>query len=172
MEPIFRKTLVKVEDDEWKKVFPAAVICCRRAAAAVLESEGLENSDFEISVVLTNNKMIRKLNLEWRGVDAATDVLAFPNQETSSVAELPQLLGDVVVAFGVASRDAKLDNVSLRNHLSHLIVHGVFHLLGFDHLREADAKIMEARETRVLAELGVGNPYAGKPLNSSLTGIN
>ncbi len=159
MEFFDKKTFVKVEDYEWTRVLPCAETCCSQAAAAVIAFEDLDNTACEISIVLTDNKMVKNLNREWRGIDSATDVLAFPNQESEPLGELSRLLGDVVVAFGEASRDAELDGVSLHDHLSHLIVHGVFHLLGYDHLDEKEAKIMEANETAVLENLGVSDPY-------------
>jgi len=159
MEFFDKKTFVKVEDYEWTRVLPCAEACCRQAAAAVLALEDLDNTACEISIVLTDNKMVKNLNREWRGVDSPTDVLAFPNQQFEPIGELSRLLGDVVVAFGVATRDAELDGVSLHDHLSHLIVHGVFHLLGYDHHDEKEARIMEAKETEVLAKLGVSDPY-------------
>ena len=172
MELFVAKTFVKVECEEWTQALPDAEVCCSGSAAAVLAFEGLGNLDCEISIVLADNKMVKNLNREWRGVASATDVLAFPNREFCSVADLPQLFGDVVVAFGVARRDAELDNLSLENHLLHLIVHGVFHLLGFDHLRDTDAKIMEAKETQVLEELGVTDPYVEKSLTESLSEVD
>ena len=158
MEHFFAKTFVKVECEEWTRALPDAEVCCSESAAAVLALEGLGNLDCEISIVLADNKMVKNLNWEWRGVASATDVLAFPNQECSPIGG-SRLLGDVVVAFGVASREAGLANVSLHDHLSHLIVHGVFHLLGYDHLDETEAAIMEAKETQVLANFGVSDPY-------------
>ena len=159
MEFFDKKTFVKVEDYEWTRVLPCAETCCSQAAAAVVAFEDLDNTACEISIVLTDNKMVKNLNREWRGVASATNVLAFPNQECSPIGGGSRLLGDVVVAFGVASREAGLANVSLHDHLSHLIVHGVFHLLGYDHLDEMEAAIMEAKETQVLANFGVSDPY-------------
>ena len=159
MELFVAKTFVKVECEEWTRALPDAEVCCRESAAAVLVLEGLGNLDCEISIVLADNKMVKNLNWEWRGVASATDVLAFPNQECSPIGGGSRLLGDVVVAFGVSSREAGLANVSLHDHLSHLIVHGVFHLLGYDHLDETEAAIMEAKETQVLENFGVSDPY-------------
>ena len=168
MEPFVAKTFVKVDCDDWIRALPDAEVCCRESAAAVLASEGLGNLDCEISVVLADNKMVENLNREWRGVATTTDVLAFPNQECSSIGGGLRLLGDVVVAFGVASRDAGLAHVSLHDHLSHLIVHGVFHLLGYDHLDEKEAAIMEAKETQVLENFGVSDPYYFRTATKSL----
>ena len=156
--------VVDVRDPAWDAALPDASVLCRNAANAVLDAESVPRAGTEIGVVLADDALVRDLNRDWRGIDAPTDVLSFGAEEPDPAPGAPRLLGDVVVALGVAARDAEADGVSLRNHLSHLIVHGVFHLLGYDHEDDMQAECMEARETDVLRDLGIGDPYRDKPL--------
>lgn len=107
-----------------------------------------------MSILLTDNTSIRDLNKRFRGKDLATNVLSFPAPETAR----PQL-GDIALAHGVCSAEAEAQGKTLVDHLSHLVVHGVLHLLGHDHEVDAQAEAMEARERIILAGLGVEDPY-------------
>ena len=115
----------------------------------------------ELGVTLTDDAHQRQLNRRYRGQDASTNVLAFPAWEPRMHAPrgMPLLLGDVVLAFETVAREADEQVKPFRDHVRHLIVHGILHLLGFDHLRKTDAIIMERLETSILAKLGVPNPY-------------
>lgn len=100
----------------------------------------------------------RDLNRRWRGRDYATNVLSFP-------ADLPegagiQLLGDIVICAPVVAREAAEQGKSVHAHFAHLLIHGILHLRGFDHMSPQQAEVMEAREIRLLADLGIGNPYS------------
>ncbi len=117
----------------------------------------------ELSVILTDDARQRRLNRDWRGVDRSTNVLAFPAWEPGArvASDAPMLLGDVVLAFETVAREADEQNKSTADHLSHLVVHGVLHLLGFDHGSDGEAAAMEALESSILASLGVADPYRG-----------
>jgi len=111
----------------------------------------------EVSLRIVGAREGRAVNHRYRGRDYATNVLSFP-------AELPQgikspLLGDIVICAPVVAREAREQGKSVRDHYAHLTVHGVLHLLGFDHQNEGDATKMEALETRVLASIGIADPY-------------
>ncbi|HWD58754.1 MAG TPA: rRNA maturation RNase YbeY [Stellaceae bacterium] len=114
-----------------------------------------------VDVTLTDDAAQRSLNRIWRGKDASTNVLAFPAADPAALLPpgAPLLLGDVVLAFETVRREAAEQEKPLADHLRHLVVHGVLHLLGEDHETDADASAMEAREIAILAELGVPNPY-------------
>jgi probable rRNA maturation factor len=126
-----------------------ALRCARAPAAAVVD------------ITLTDDAAQRSLNRTWRGADAPTNVLAFSAADpaTRPPAGAPLLLGDVVLAFETVRREAAEQHKPLADHLRHLVIHGVLHLLGRDHMQPADAAAMEAEEIAVLAELGVPNPY-------------
>ena len=118
-------------------------------------------TQIELGITLTDDAHQRQLNRRYRGQDASTNVLAFRTCEPRRHAPpgVPLLLGDVVLAFETVAREADEQVKPFCDHVRHLIVHGVLHLLGYDHLREADAVIMERLETSILAKLGVPNPY-------------
>ncbi len=114
----------------------------------------------EISVVLSDDEHIRELNKHHRGIDKPTNVLSFPAVRMKTPAGAPRILGDVVLAFETVEREAKEEAKSIENHLAHLVVHGVLHLLGYDHEDDDEAETMEARERQILAKLGIPDPYA------------
>lgn len=150
---------------EWLGAVPAVRRVCRRAAVAALAAAETSLAESELSMMLTDDATIADLNRRYRGRDAPTDVLSFSNPDLKpgtppSAGAAPALLGDVVVAFETASADAAEDGKSLSDHLAHLVVHGVLHLLGYDHEDDGDARSMEALEVAVLAGLGIENPYS------------
>lgn len=114
----------------------------------------------EISVLLADDATARRLNRDYRGRDAPTNVLSFPIAELHATPEEgPVLLGDVVLAFETVALEAEDRDKPIADHVRHLIVHGVLHLLGFDHAAAAEAEAMERLETAILAALGVPDPY-------------
>jgi len=98
---------------------------------------------------------LRSLNAGFRGRDKATNVLSFPSGQTN-------YLGDIAIAYGVAAKEARDQGKSLADHCLHLVVHGVLHLLGYDHERQKDARVMETLETAILANFGIADPYEEK----------
>lgn len=116
-------------------------------------------TEMELSLLFTDNDAIAGLNARWRGKDGATNVLSFPAQATIDIAKPPSVLGDIAFAFEIISMEAKVENKPFEHHLSHLIVHGLLHLFGYDHQNEKDATQMEALESRILAKLAIPDPY-------------
>lgn len=158
--------VISIICDDWKDGLADAGAdvdtLCRKAALAAFRATAEEASGAEIGIVLTDDKRMRGLNRDYRGRDKPTNVLSFAADDGSGppdVAGAPRLLGDVVVAYGVADAEARNDGKTLADHLSHLIVHGVLHLLGHDHVGDDDSRRMEALEVSVLAGLGIGDPY-------------
>ena len=156
---------ISIEEASWSKLAPDAARLLRRAARDALaeaRSDGWKGSrvGHEISFVLTDDRRMRSLNRSYRGKDKPTNVLSFAALDsTLPKASMPWLLGDVVLASGVVAREAKAQRKSFKDHLSHLAVHGVLHLLGYDHEQEKDAEAMEALEVAALAGMGIANPY-------------
>ena len=110
--------------------------------------------------MLTDDKKMRALNRAYRGKDKPTNVLSFAALDGARPKPgMPWLLGDVVLTSGVIAREAKAQRKSVQHHLSHLAVHGVLHLLGYDHEQDRDAEAMEALEIAALAGMGIANPY-------------
>jgi probable rRNA maturation factor len=142
----------------WRRSLPQVGAVARAAAAAALRQSGKRLGRAELSLMLADDATVRTLNARWRGKDAPTNVLAFASEETPSLGR-PLLLGDVVLAYETVAAEAAVQGKSLADHLRHLVIHGVLHLLGYDHLAAAPARRMEALETRILASLGVADPY-------------
>lgn len=142
----------------WRRALPSAGVLAREAALAALAQSRKPLGQAEVSIVLADDATVRALNAQWRRKDAPTNVLAFASDEPP-VAGKPVLLGDVVLAFETVAAEAKAQGKGLADHLRHLVIHGVLHLLGYDHIAAAPAKRMEALETRILASLGVADPY-------------
>lgn len=112
-----------------------------------------------LSLLFTDDETIRRLNAEWRGFDKPTNVLSFPGSETAESTELPGALGDIAFALETISNEARMENKPFDHHLTHLIVHGLLHLLGYDHQTDEEAVEMETVETRILARLAIPDPY-------------
>ncbi|HET8899666.1 MAG TPA: rRNA maturation RNase YbeY [Rhodanobacteraceae bacterium] len=111
----------------------------------------------ELSIRLVDTDEGRELNRHYRGKDYATNVLSFPVELPPGVKS--PLIGDLVICAPVVAREALEQGKTTRNHYAHLTIHGVLHLLGFDHIEPAEAERMEALETRILASLGIDDPY-------------
>lgn len=141
----------------------------RAAAAALAAHRRCQHArGAEACIVLADDALVQSLNRSYRGKDAPTNVLSFPFQEpTGSAAaggghpadEMRQL-GDVVLAAETVGSEARAQGLTPEHHLQHLVVHGLLHLLGFDHETDAEAEVMEEVEVEILASLGIGDPYA------------
>lgn len=130
-----------------------------RAAGAVFDELGIADRASELSLVFTDDAQIRILNREWRGKDKATNVLSFPAFDVGPDDPLPPMLGDVIIAYETVCAEAVLETKPFAHHLTHLLVHGLLHLLGYDHENDADADEMEGLERRALARIAIPDPY-------------
>ena len=166
MEPLVD---IIIEDERWQDLLPALA---ETAAQAVLSDQGLDPAAFEVSLLGCDDARIAVLNAEFRGKPAPTNVLSWPAQDLAPEAEgarpdLPEpflpdereSLGDIAIAWETCAREAEEQGKSLHDHVLHLIVHGILHLLGYDHIREGDAALMEGTEVRVLDRMGISDPY-------------
>ncbi len=156
---------------EWDSRIDWAALADRSVRAAVAHSRhsSLAGADVEISVRFTSDDEVRTLNAAWRGKDKPTNVLSFPMFEAALLASLAGadggevLLGDIVLAEGVCAAEAMEKRIAVRDHAAHLVVHGMLHLLGYDHEHgEAEAAAMEAVERDALAALGIADPYVAE----------
>jgi probable rRNA maturation factor len=143
----------------------------RRAIATAAAAVSL--ADGELAVVLTDDAAMRTLNRDWRRKDAPTNVLSFPAEGNAPARELqspgarqarrrPRLLGDIVIAYETADREARAERKPFAHHLAHLAVHGFLHLAGYDHEADEQAAIMERLESAILARLDVPDPYLAR----------
>jgi probable rRNA maturation factor len=144
----------------WERIAGSHTALSAAARAAFAAAPARQESR-EVTLVLTDDREMRALNRTWRGKDSATNVLSFPAGESPSTmpGEL-RPLGDVVLAAETVCAEARDRGIPVADHAAHLIVHGTLHLLGFDHETDAEAERMEAAETKVLAGLGIADPYA------------
>ena len=122
-------------------------------AAAVAQ----HRDEAEVSVLIVDTEEGAELNEQWRGKQGATNVLSFPSGLPAEL-NLP-LLGDLIICAPVVEREAQEQSKALQAHWAHMMIHGTLHLLGYDHIIEAEAEEMEALETKILAELGYPDPY-------------
>lgn len=142
---------LRVDDEAWQVIDDLKTVCQRalEAGAEVSKASG------EVSLLLCDDEIMADLNATWRGKEGPTDVLSFP-----AGPEAAPFLGDISIGFGVASRDAQVSDKSIDQHLSHLLIHGLLHLKGFDHIDDTMAAEMEALEVTALASLGWPDPYS------------
>lgn len=145
---------VIVEHGTWDSSAEATV---RRAIIEAAIATGSDFKDRVVAVLLTDDSSIRQLNAQWRHIDKPTNVLSFPAAPHQQGAVTS--LGDIVIAYETAAREATEEGKPFANHLAHLAVHGFLHLLGHDHDTDAAAEEMEGLERAILARLGVPDPY-------------
>jgi probable rRNA maturation factor len=149
---------VEIEEDGWTTALNDVVALTAAAASAALKGAQVTG---DLVVLLTGDETVRDLNARFRGQDQPTNVLSFPAPAHAPLGENDErFLGDIALAFGVCIQEAQAQSKSLGVHLQHLVAHGVLHLVGYDHVSDGEAEVMEALERRILAGLGVADPYA------------
>jgi probable rRNA maturation factor len=147
--------------DLWDKIAVSEDALSRAARAAVAAASPARSKPRQVTIVLTDDAEMRELNRIWRGKDQSTNVLSFPAGEAFGETHgEPSPLGDIVLAAETVTAEAKQKRIAVADHAAHLVVHGMLHLLGHDHARDADAERMETLETEILARLGIADPYA------------
>lgn len=159
-----------IEDDIWANS-PLPDLA-ERAATATLKHLGLKATDYELCVLACGDARIAELNGDFRDKPRPTNVLSWPSQELGAEEPgetpfapepeddfEPHHLGDIAITYGVCEREAAEQSKSFDAHVTHLIVHAVLHLLGYDHIRDPDATLMERLEVEILGNLGLPDPY-------------
>jgi len=154
---------ISIAQGGWPSDCEDRIEACVKAALVHCQTDIGERA-FELSILLSNDEQVQALNREYRGKDKPTNVLSFPALECAAPGHLllepgPLHLGDIVLAYGVVAREAQAQGISFDDHLSHLIIHGVLHLIGFDHMENDEAEEMETLEITILKEFGIANPY-------------
>lgn len=147
---------IVIEDEAWK-VLRGLKSLTEKAVDAALTASARKK---EVTILFTNNVVLKTLNNDWRGKNKPTNVLSFPAPKDLKVPHgEAKPLGDIALAFETVAKEAEASGKSLKSHTTHMIVHGVLHLLGYDHEGDADATKMEAKEIRILKKLGLPDPY-------------
>ena len=153
-----------IEDPRWE----AAGLEALALIAADATLHHLDLQGFEVSIMGCDDARIAKLNADFRGKPTPTNVLSWPSDERGAdvdgdAPDTPDPtdpeLGDIAIAYDTCASEAAAAGKSLHDHATHLVIHGVLHLLGYDHERDADATLMEAIETRILGKMGLADPY-------------
>ena len=156
---------IMIEDARWRKI-PRLRASLEKAAAAAFKNlpkgRQLHGS---VTVLLTSNAKVRRFNRDFRGLNKPTNVLSFPQFEPSKLPKNGKkrdriYMGDVVLGYQYVVAEAKKDNKILINHTSHLLIHGILHLFGYDHVSGPEAVSMERLEAKIMAGLGLPDPYA------------
>ena len=155
-----------IEDDRWQSA--GLETLAEKAADAVLVHLGLDPEDWEACVMGCDDARIADLNRDFRDKPQPTNVLSWPSEErgSDSAGDTPELpsgpdpeLGDIAIAYETCQREAVEQGKSFDDHVTHLLVHATLHLLGYDHIRDEDATLMEQTETEILGKMGISDPY-------------
>ena len=158
---------LEIEIEDWLEV-DWAVLAERAADAAMSAEPALASPRLETSILFTSDAQVDQLNREWRERDKPTNVLSFPMLDRDSLLALepegpPEMLGDIALAYETCAREAEEKGITLEAHATHLIIHGLLHLAGHDHVdSDAQAEEMEALEIAALAKLGIADPYGDR----------
>ena len=152
--------LVDIDDSSWLAIdnLEAEV---QRIAEYCARAIDFGSEPMEAAILFTDDDSVAELNRTWRGTRGPTTVLSFPAPESGLQSGMTRHVGDIALAFGVVAREAQEQEKTLRDHTTHLLVHGLLHLAGHDHMTDAEAEIMVAREVAILQDLGIANPYWG-----------
>lgn len=152
-----------IEDPRWEGIDLEPL--AETAARAALAGLSLDPDGFEIAILACDDARIAALNGEFRDKPRPTNVLSWPSEDRDPQAppqgsrDMPEELGDIAIAWDTCIREAREGGKPVADHVTHLVVHATLHLLGYDHIRDEDATVMEALETQILGKLGIADPY-------------
>lgn len=158
--PLWLSLDIVHEAGDWSRLGARDALIAAAGDALASDARFSDRPPAEACIALSDDATVRTLNAQFRGKDKPTNVLSFPALDRFGEAG-PQPLGDIILAQETIEREAAEQGVTAAHHLQHLVVHGLLHLLGFDHETDAEAQEMEGIEIEVLASLGISNPYVG-----------
>ncbi|AWI55733.1 rRNA maturation RNase YbeY [Sinorhizobium fredii] len=164
---------ISVEEGDWPsedelRALSARILGAAADFLAAEEKQPFPDEPPELSLVFTDDQSMREINAEWRNQDKPTNVLSFPAFPVTPGRMPGPMLGDIIVAYETLKREAAEMEKPVEEHLTHLLVHGFLHLFGYDHIEDDEAERMEGLETRILACLGLSDPYGDQPRIDSL----
>ena len=146
---------IEVADPRWRRLVGFNVKIRRAHKASLKKADAAQIT----TVLLADDKVLKALNRQWRGKNKPTNVLSFPAAPAAPPKGAAKSLGDIALSYDTLAKEAKSAGKTIADHMMHLVVHGLLHLIGHDHEDEAEAEAMEKKEIRILAKLGIGNPY-------------
>lgn len=151
---------IEVDEAAWHDLPDAAALVGQAAEAAFVRLGVGDLKDKLLSVTLADDETVAQLNAQWRGKPKPTNVLSFPaDQDIAIPPGEPRPLGDIILAAGVVRTEAAQQSKPLADHFRHLVVHGILHIMGYDHVDDAQADEMESLEKEILVKLGIADPY-------------
>ncbi|MEM9422746.1 MAG: rRNA maturation RNase YbeY [Pseudomonadota bacterium] len=148
---------IQFNDDVWDKEQAENIAKASAAAVALSDIQGVRPGD--VSILFTSDSEVQTLNRDWRDKNKPTNVLSFPAPPMPAIDGVALPLGDIAIAHGVCVREAAEKDIPFAHHLSHLIVHGLLHLYGYDHMNDDEAGEMEGHERAILNQMGIPDPY-------------
>ena len=157
-----------INDNRWLDILPEEKINnfienIFNNVVKILEYKLNKKNTIELSITFTNDEEIQKINSEYRGIDKPTNVLSFPLFEKEFLKEYQKSpyigLGDIILSIDTLQKEAKEQDKDFNEHLTHLIVHSLLHLFGYDHIKDDEAEVMENLEAKILNEMNIANPY-------------
>lgn len=150
-----------IKDERWEERIPNISTLTQKAVSKTLQFLQLGILDLEMSVVFADDPFLQEYNVRYRGKDKPTNVLSFSALGTPLVVKEGDNLGDIMIAYETMEKEAQAQGKTLQDHTVHIIVHGVLHLIGYNHEEDDEAEKMEKTEIEILKTLGVQNPYEG-----------
>lgn len=150
---------ILLDTPRWQDVLPDYEDLCHRTIQRTFENVHNSDGEKELSLVLGDDALLQSYNHQYRGKDKPTNVLSFPASLPAQTFQMSHNLGDILISLTTLEKEALEQHKSLSSHFQHMLVHGLLHLFGYDHLTDEEANAMEELEIRILQTFGIANPY-------------